>query len=171
MIGSRGECTVGAPGGAPCDAENRCAPQHRCVEGTCRLVALPGEPCGDAVCPYGFWCERGACVPQPITGEACTEASGCARGTCTEGRCVALAQGAPCEWPDPIALGSCEIGRCQVVANACPILVGEGEECDEVASHHWCSIDGGWFDEGALVCAIDDSGRQVCIRLGAMCGG
>jgi hypothetical protein len=166
--GRRGTCTAGAAHGAACSSDVRCGTQLRCVEGMCRSIALPGGACDDAVCPHGLWCERGICVPQPFVGEACTEASSCARGFCTDGHCVALASGGPCEWPDPVPLGSCEIGVCFLLSDLCPMLVGEGEECDEVASNRWCSVDGR-LEYGSLACAINDAGHQVCIRVESTC--
>ncbi len=110
-----GVCAEGRGPGEGCNESSPCALGVRCVEGECREVSLPAEPCGERVCPHGFRCDRGSCTPLPVLGDACSETFGCARGACVEGSCTALPTGAPCG-PDEPPLGSCA-GSC--IAGVC----------------------------------------------------
>lgn len=60
-----GTCGDGLGVGEACDGFAPCAAGNRCVDETCRVIALPAAACGAEVCPSGFSCSDGVCTPIP----------------------------------------------------------------------------------------------------------
>ncbi len=83
-----GRCGAGAAIGAACAFETPCAVGGRCIDGACRRIVAPDQPCGEhAVCPLSHTCQAGRCTPLPGPGDACGDA-GCYLTECVDGTCA-----------------------------------------------------------------------------------
>ncbi len=117
-----GTCVARGLPGAACGDEAPCVLGASCVDGACAgfEVVAEGEACGQGRrCPYRAACSAGTCVAQPLLGEACAPAVGCASGRCVDGTCVALlGEGEVCASPTECVSGACG-GTCGALPSAC----------------------------------------------------
>ncbi|MFW6051576.1 MAG: hypothetical protein ACODAU_10395 [Myxococcota bacterium] len=135
-----------------------CAPGHRCVDGTCRPLVLPGETgCASAAnCAVFHECDGTDCVPLPAEGDPCSPVMPCIEGACEEdGVCRRQPAGATCE-PLAVSIGECE-GWCD--GGTCTDRLGEGEACSGVGPLRQCQDD--------LAC-IDPGGGHECTPCGSL---
>jgi len=77
-----GTCVTPAAIGAACSLTAPCGQSARCVDGTCRPIAMPEGDCSTgAVCPITHACDGAICRALPTLGEACVD-------TCFESACL-----------------------------------------------------------------------------------
>ncbi len=77
-----GACVTPVAIGATCSSTAPCGQSARCVDGTCRPIAMPEGDCSTgAVCPLTHACDGAICRALPTLGEACVD-------TCFESACL-----------------------------------------------------------------------------------
>ncbi|PIE20266.1 MAG: hypothetical protein CSA66_00860 [Proteobacteria bacterium] len=107
------------PVGQPCDDGGAC-PSGLCERGVCTRL------CSDeAVCPGGFECGDGLCLPPRVGfGEACVDDADCRSGACRDDACTQACDEAEPICPDGYICGS-ERALCEV-APAPQAMVEDG---------------------------------------------
>lgn len=81
--------------GAACQNDG-CVSGAYCDSGTCALLPVAGESCGNGYsCAPGAYCQGGSCMPTKSAGEACTSYDECGKADCQDGVCKMASLASP----------------------------------------------------------------------------
>lgn len=109
-----GTCVTPVAIGARCEATAPCGHSARCVDGTCRPIAMPKGDCSTgAVCPLTHACDGSICRALPALGDGCVD-------SCFQSAC--LVDGDVCGFA---GAGIVEAAECRLGGPRC----AEGLEC------------------------------------------
>ena len=133
-----GACSLAAVGEAPCDDQNACTVNDKCVDGACTggvaANCNDGNPCTEDACDpvggcsntpadgqcddnnpctEGDMCTGGVCKPTSL--KDCSDGNPCTQDSCDlADECTHLPQDGPCDDGDPCTLNDqCAKGQCQ----------------------------------------------------------